>query len=103
MASTDAGGPEVLEIGYWIHVDHVGRGYATELARGLTTAAFTVEGTEQVEIHHDKANARSGAVPRKLGFVQGPDRPDEVAAPAEVGIDCTWSMERSTWSTIGGR
>ena len=25
------GGPGGLEIGYWIHVDHVGRGYATEL------------------------------------------------------------------------
>src|SRR5690606_19439973 len=25
-------GPGVLEIGYWLHVDHTGRGYATELA-----------------------------------------------------------------------
>src|SRR5262245_33113582 len=29
-----------LEIGYWIHVDHVRRGYATEVSRALTTAAF---------------------------------------------------------------
>ena len=95
-------GPGVLEIGYWIHVDHLRRGYATELARGLTTAAFTVEGVERVEIHHDKANEWSGAVPRALGFERGPEVPDEIAAPAEVGIDCTWSVDRSAWSTVGG-
>ncbi len=32
-------GPDTLEIGYWIHVDHVGRGYATELAAALTDLA----------------------------------------------------------------
>lgn len=58
-------GPDTLEIGYWIHADHVGQGYATELARGLTSAAFTVDGIERVEIHHDKANTRSSAVPQK--------------------------------------
>ncbi len=94
-------GPGVLEIGYWVHVDHIRRGYATELARGLTSAAFEVEGIDRVEIHHDKANVWSGSVPRSLGFERGPEVADEVRAPAELGIDCTWSMDRSTWSTIG--
>ena len=53
-----------LEIGYWVHVDHLQKGYATEMARILTSAAFTVPGIERVEIHHDKANTRSGAIPR---------------------------------------
>lgn len=94
-------GAGILEIGYWIHVDHVRQGYATELARGLTTAAFAVDGVDRVEIHHDKANTRSGAVPRSLGFDRGPEQPDKVAAPGEIGIDCTWSIDRTTWSETG--
>lgn len=90
-------GPTTLDLGYWIHVDHIGQGYAQELARGLTEAAFGVEGVDRVEIHHDKANARSRAVPLALGFDRGPEQPDEVGAPAEVGIDCTWSISRSEW------
>ncbi|MEL6984572.1 MAG: GNAT family N-acetyltransferase [Actinomycetota bacterium] len=90
-------GPTVLEIGYWIHVDHVRRGYATELARGLTDAAFTIDGIDRVEIHHDKANRWSGAVPGRLGFTAGPERPDEIVAPAEIGIDCTWFVDRVAW------
>ena len=56
----DRAGPNTLEIGYWVHVDHLRQGYATEMARSLTSAAFTVPGIERVEIHHDKANTRSG-------------------------------------------
>lgn len=92
-------GPDTLDLGYWIHVDHVRQGYAQEVARGLTDAAFGVEGIDRVEIHHDKANERSMAVPRALGFVRGPEQPDDIGAPAEVGIDCTWSIGRSDWIT----
>ncbi|MDC3402521.1 GNAT family N-acetyltransferase [bacterium] len=90
-------GPTTLDLGYWIHVAHIGQGYAQELARGLTEAAFGVEGIDRVEIHHDKANERSRAVPLGLGFVRGLEQPDDVGAPAEMGIDCTWSISRSEW------
>src|SRR5690606_27974780 len=32
-------GPDGLEIGYWVHVDHAGRGLATAASRALTAAA----------------------------------------------------------------
>src|SRR5689334_16876694 len=32
-----------LEIGYWVHVDHIGKGVATAVARALTEAAFGVD------------------------------------------------------------
>jgi RimJ/RimL family protein N-acetyltransferase len=92
-------GPDTLDLGYWIHAEHVRRGYATELARGLTTAAFEVEGVERVEIHHDKANVASEGVPRALGFARGPDKQDRIGAPGEIGIDCSWSISRSGWAT----
>ncbi len=91
-------GPDTLEIGYWVHAGHLRQGYASELAAGLTTAAFAIDGIDRVEIHHDKANEASGGVPRSLGFTRGAEEPDEVEAPSEVGIDCTWSMGRDDWA-----
>jgi RimJ/RimL family protein N-acetyltransferase len=91
-------GPGALEIGYWVHVDRVRRGYATEMARALTTAAFTVAGIDRVEIHHDRANVASRGVPEALGFVFDGEQPDGIGAPGEIGIDCGWSMTRVDWS-----
>lgn len=91
-----------LEIGYWTHVAHLGQGYATSAARLLTGAAFNVPGIEVVEIHHDRANVRSAAIPRRLGYHFVGERPDLVAAPGEVGIDCTWRIERREWPPEGG-
>lgn len=89
----------VLEIGYWVDKELVGLGIATETARALTTAALTVPGVETVEIHHDRANRRSGAVPRKLGYEFVGETADEVTAPGECGIDCTWRMTRRAWES----
>ena len=61
-------GFNALEIGYWIHVDHTNKGYATEIAAALTRVAFEVEKVKRVEIHCDPENARSFSIPKKLGF-----------------------------------
>jgi RimJ/RimL family protein N-acetyltransferase len=57
-----------LEIGYWIHVGHLRRGYATESSAALTRVAFEMEGVDRVEIHCDPNNAASSGVAAKLGF-----------------------------------
>ncbi|MCP5029294.1 MAG: GNAT family N-acetyltransferase [Actinomycetia bacterium] len=92
-------GPETLEIGYWVHTDHLHQGYAREIAAALTRAAFSIPGTRRVEIHHDKANTRSQAIPEALGFHFDGHTPDDIKAPAEVGIDCAWSMTLETWQS----
>ncbi len=61
-------GSHAREIGYWVHVDHIGQGYATETSAALTKVAFEIEGMDRVEIHCDPANLASAAVPRKLGY-----------------------------------
>lgn len=86
-------GPNVLEIGYWVHGDHLGRGYATEMAASLTQTAFEVDGIDRVEIHHDRANLARGRVPEKLGFRHVGVSPDGARAPAEDGIDWTWAED----------
>lgn len=61
-------GEGALEIGYWIHVDRINRGLATETAAALTQVAFQINQVDRVEIHCAVDNVRSAAVPRKLGF-----------------------------------
>lgn len=90
-------GPGGQEIGYWVHVAHTGRGYATAAARTLTDMAFTMPGVTRVEIHHDVANPASGRVPAKLGFTHVHDVARPVEAPGETGRQSVWCMERGAW------
>jgi len=92
-----AGRPEVVEIGYWVHVDHTRRGIATEAAAALTDAAFTLRSTSEVEIHHQPANVASGAVPARLGYRHIGDEQavtpfDEVERTMRV-----WAVDRASW------
>jgi RimJ/RimL family protein N-acetyltransferase len=61
-------GPGGVEIGYWLADGATGRGLVTRAASLLTNAALACDGIERVEIHCDEANARSAAVPERLGF-----------------------------------
>ena len=90
-------GPGALEIGYWVHAAFVRRGIASKAAALLTDAAFAIPDIERVEIHHDKANRASAGVPRKLGFEWIDEAPDAAEAPAELGIECRWRMQKEAW------
>jgi RimJ/RimL family protein N-acetyltransferase len=83
-----------LEIGYWLCRDAVGRGYATNAVAAVTDAAFALEDVEVVEIHVDRANARSRAVPERLGFVLREEQLVPVTAAGEEGIRLIWSLAR---------
>lgn len=90
-------GPDAYEIGYWIAVDRIGQGLATEVSAALTTAAFTHPGTASVVIRHDRANVRSAAVPRKLGYTMEREETDEITAPGEDGVSWWWRITRDAW------
>jgi ribosomal-protein-serine acetyltransferase len=55
-------------IGYWIAEASRGRGTVTEAVRALTTHAFEVWKLNRVEIRAATGNARSAAIPTRLGF-----------------------------------
>lgn len=85
-------GVDGLEIGYWVHVDLVGRGVATEVARSLTSAAFTIPGIERVRIQSAIDNERSARIPQKLGYVcVGEQEVDDGRTLRQ------WLVERSDW------
>ncbi len=91
---TGAAGRDILEIGYWVHRDFLRRGVATEASRLLRDAALEAEGIEHVQIHCDRANAASNAVPERLGFTLIAENRIEPEAPAEEGVDCVWRFSR---------
>ncbi|MCU1371496.1 MAG: N-acetyltransferase [Ilumatobacteraceae bacterium] len=88
-----------LEIGYWVHVDHLGKGIARRASSGLTSLAFTVPGIDRVEIHHDLTNVRSRRIPEQLGFhlIGRSKEPRTPQAPADTGVDLVWRMTRHAW------
>lgn len=84
--------PRALEIGYWLHAAHIGRGYATTAARLLAIAALDLDDIDAVLVSHDPANAASAAVPRRLGFV-------------DLGVvdgARRWRIERGQWPPLPG-
>ncbi len=87
-------GADGLELGYWIHPGFTGRGVATRVGSLLIDAAFASAEITHVEIHTDKANLASARVASKLGFALVEEVADEPQAPAEIGIECRWRLER---------
>lgn len=74
-------GPRALEIGYWMRVDRINRGLATEATRALTLAGLALPEVDRIEIHCDPANTASTAVPRKLGYRPRETHRQEGATP----------------------
>lgn len=58
-----------IEIGYWTHVDWIGRGLATEAAGALTRVALEGSGLHYVVIRCAVPNVASAKIPPKLGYV----------------------------------
>jgi RimJ/RimL family protein N-acetyltransferase len=57
-----------VEIGYWIDAAAERKGIVTEAVSAMIEVAMALRGMSHVEIRCSPANARSAAVPRKLGF-----------------------------------
>ena len=60
----------VGEIAYWLGTAYRGQGLMTRACRALVDHAFNVMGLNRVTIRCAKENAKSRAVPERLGFTQ---------------------------------
>ena len=87
------GGPGVVEIGYWLAAEVTGRGLMTRVVSALVDAVRRVDGVRQVEIKCDVENARSAAVPRRLGFRVVREETREPLAAGETGQDVVWALD----------
>jgi len=83
-------GPHGMEIGYWLHPRYTGRGLMTRAVAAMTAEGLRL-GADPVDLLHDVANERSGAVARRLGFAYVGSRPaEDVLAPAQTGVMAVW-------------
>ncbi|MFC7373484.1 GNAT family N-acetyltransferase [Fictibacillus iocasae] len=73
-----------FEIGYWQDTRHSGKGYMVEAVKGLEQFAVHELKARRLEVRCDTRNARSIAIPEKLGYtLEGTLRSDSFA----VGTD----------------
>jgi RimJ/RimL family protein N-acetyltransferase len=93
-------GPGAIEIGYWVHVDHLGRGIARSAAVALRDEAFAM-GIERVEIHCNERNTASAAVASSAGFelVGTAHRP--ARTPGESDRAMIWRTARAGPTSAG--
>jgi ribosomal-protein-serine acetyltransferase len=61
-------GNRSTSIGYWLAAEHQGKGVMTAAVRALTEHAITAWELNRVEIRAAPDNARSRAIPERLGF-----------------------------------
>ncbi len=87
-------GPRTLEVGYWLHVDAGGHGFATDATRALTASGLELDGIEQMIVVCDEANLRSGAIPQRLGYTLDRVETRAPEAPGETGHMQFWITER---------
>lgn len=94
-----------FELGYWLGRDAEGRGYVSEAVRIMTQFLFEGLRAERVAIGCDARNARSKAVPERLGFVfEGALRRDSLAPDGTIRDSLIYAMipddyerARATW------
>jgi RimJ/RimL family protein N-acetyltransferase len=79
-------GPDAFEIGYWIRADRIGHGLATEAASALARVGLEVCAADRIEIRLDPSNARSAAIPRRLGFREEATLRRRLPAPGAPGL-----------------
>ena len=87
-------GPGGLEVGYWLHPAHTGRGLATAAAGALVEAALGLQDIERVELVHDQVNEASGAIARRLGFTEIERRPVTGEARILGEVEVVWRLGR---------
>ena len=95
-------GPGGLEIGYWVHSAHTRRGVAKLAVAAVTSAAFALPWVDHVEIHHDRENLASGAVPAGLGFRMIDELYRPPIAAADSGHDLVWRLAREQYPDSPG-
>jgi ribosomal-protein-serine acetyltransferase len=84
-------GPGVLEIGYWVHSDFTGRGYATAATVALTEVALSLDGIEKVAIRHDARNRASARVAERAGYVEVGRRPSTLGGARDrTDVEVIW-------------
>jgi RimJ/RimL family protein N-acetyltransferase len=91
------GGPE---IGYWVGAPYRGKGFATELARGMVDYVFEATGAEKINVACRVTNTASRRVVEKCGFQwSGVGLSSSVGLKGSVPVD-RFRLDRKIWESL---
>jgi ribosomal-protein-serine acetyltransferase len=85
------------EIGYFIAASHEGRGIMTAAVRALITYGFDVLDLHRIAIGAAPDNARSRAIPERLGFTEEGVLREAERHPGRYGDIVLYSILRHEW------
>jgi len=88
---------QLAEIGYIVHPDHQGRGYATEAARAVLGIAFDTVGFHRVVGSMEARNAASARVLEKLGMRREAHLVENERVKGEWQSEVIYAMLRREW------
>jgi RimJ/RimL family protein N-acetyltransferase len=91
-----------VSLGYWLGVQHWGKGYATEAAQAVLDAAFLYSDVSAIIAGVRVTNDRSRAVLERCGFqYAGSGMSERPAWGDRVSTD-NYRLARSTWASLKG-
>lgn len=85
-------------LGFWIHPDHQGEGYATEAARLVVTHGFTELRLHRISATIVASNEASQRVVEKLGFVHEGTKRHDAFHNGEYVDRHVYAVLRDEWS-----
>lgn len=94
------GGVRAAELGYAVHADHWGRGYATDATRTLIDFAFDTLDLHRITAAVGPENAASIAVVRRLGMRYEGRLRDHVHANGAWRDSLLYSVLAPEWPTV---
>lgn len=88
---------KACEIGYWLAEDSQGHGIVTRACQALVSYAFTSRSMNRIQVRAHTDNARSRAIPERLGFVlEGVQRQADLLNGRYFDL-AVYSMLASEW------
>ena len=100
MVGVDWREPEAPELGYWLGVEHWGRGFGTEAARAVIDFTFEEFDAEQLMAGARVSNPSSRNILEKCGFQWcGVELHRFEALGSSTPVDC-FRLSRSVWSSL---
>jgi RimJ/RimL family protein N-acetyltransferase len=100
MVGIDRSEPDHAELGYWLGVEHWGRGFATEAARGAIDFFFEEFGDDHLHAGARVTNPASRKVLEKCGFQwSGVQLHRFLALGSSTPVDC-FRLSRSVWASL---
>ncbi len=90
-------GQGVWSIGFWIHPERWGEGFATEASRAIIDFAFEDLKAEKIIASHALWNIASKRVMEKLGLVYVRENPRSFVKKGEWVAEADYETDRESW------